>query len=113
MKPKQGRTSDEEIQAKINEIRGIIRGGGPKTSAQAEYLKGWSGSFRKFAEDLEQRDEVVNLGPDTDYAVLTWPQTLRGVADEAERAAGVFEKAPADRSMAENFYPGMGTSEGE
>lgn len=112
MKPKQGRTSDEEIQAKIKEIHEIIRGGGAKTPNQADYLRDWAYSFRDFASELEKRDDYT-IGPGGDYSVTQWPQKLREVADEADRAATVFEKDPEERTMAENFYPGMGTSEGE
>ncbi|MDP2690626.1 MAG: hypothetical protein Q8P48_11020 [Deltaproteobacteria bacterium] len=105
MKPKQGRTSNEDIQAKIDEVRRVIRG--PKTRDAAVFLRGWAGSFEVFADDLEGRDDhTINGG---DHDVLHWPAKLREVAEEAERAAGVFEKAPADRLPEESMYPGMKT----
>lgn len=104
MKPKQGRTSDEEIQQRINEVRAAIKG--PKSLSQAEYLRKWSGSFKVFANNLEEREDYA-FGPDGDYAVRHWPQKLRDVADEAENAAGIFSKAPEARTPEENLYPGM------
>jgi hypothetical protein len=106
----QGRTGDHAIEVRIREVRAAIDGHGVEglnRQERATYLFGWADAFREFATELEGRQEMVGDNINPDWSVLNWPEKLRGVADEAERAAEVCCKAPGERTAAETMYPGM------
>lgn len=100
------RTEDQEIQEYIEEVRAVINGGSvPEGWTRSDYLAAWSERLTTYADELKERPDYGGRGGD--WSVLNWPEKLRGVADEAERASIVFDTPSEDRTPEEKMYPGM------
>lgn len=104
---KQGRTSDEEIQGKIQNIRAVMDGtlDPPPGMTRGKFLDESFWGLRRFADDLEARADYGV--PEGDQSVATWPEKLRAVADECDRASEVYDTPRSESTLEERLYPGL------